>query len=73
MPTQAGIIATRLLFTKDRSGDFEYSHRLSGSLFKDSLLDGLTASLNQLAAGSSETPSPSRSRAGSAKESKRQS
>lgn len=58
----------KITFGKDRSGAYVCSHTLSGSLFKDSLLDGLTEYLTRLANESSETPSRSPSPDGSASE-----
>ena len=66
------LVYSIVMFTKDKKKEFVASHTLSGSLFKDCLLDGLTEYLNRLANEPSETPSPSWSPGGSERGSKKQ-
>lgn len=65
--TREGVLVfSTVTFTKAKRKGCVASHTLSGSLFKDCLLDGLTEYLTRLANEPSETQSPSRSPDGSA-------
>ena len=55
----------KIMFSRDQRGAYVCYHTMSGSLFKDSLLDGLTEYLTRLANAPSETQSQSRSQSGS--------
>ena len=62
---EARLVYTRISFMKDQGGAYVASHTMSGSLFKDSLLDGLTEYLTRLANEPPETQSQSPSPSGS--------